>query len=74
MKKLIRILALSFALLTAVVFSSLAKPQEAVQLEEVTLTCSQHTVDYTLNLGIVSITYHVLWTICDNGTEYWDLI
>jgi hypothetical protein len=58
--------------MTSVAFN--ANSQDSTDLGSVTLSCLQHTDDITLNLGFVSITWHVLVTVCDNGTEYYDLV
>jgi hypothetical protein len=77
MKNVLKSALLSIVLLAGVVGSSFAlaqEPQEPTMLPEVGISCLQHTVDYTFNLGFVSFTYHVLYTVCDNGTEYADLV
>lgn len=43
-------------------------------LEPVTISCQQHTVDIQFGMGIISLTYKILVTVCNNGEEYYDLI
>ena len=76
MKRLFKVLFLASAILLTIAKTSYGKQQEpeGVMLPEVGISCSQHTVDFTLSIGFASITYHVLVTDCDNGEHYYDLV
>ncbi|MCE2957971.1 MAG: hypothetical protein ACK5SJ_02915 [Bacteroidota bacterium] len=72
MKKAIISLFFAGALfLTPSALSAQACPDESILLDEVTLSCTQHHVQYSL-AGF--ITYTFLITQCDNGEVYWDLV
>lgn len=43
-------------------------------LPPATISCVQHTVDLQIGMGVISVTYKILVTVCDNGEEYYDLI
>jgi hypothetical protein len=72
MKKSIFVLLIAVMLL-AVPVKNVSAQDAATVLPEFVLSCTQHTVKIQIGV-LITIEYTILVTVCDNGTEYYDLI